>query len=122
MGPKRLTGSSILALGLCLALHCHSARAQSKYVAIPLKGDTEIGGFLGGSYGLDSWRVMGGGNFAYAIHKIVMPYVEYNYFPGIQRQFTTSRGGVNFSVPCPTSMAASTCGFRSGNRRLSPME
>ena len=74
------------------------ALAQTKDVAIPMKGDTEIGGFIGSSYGLDSWRVMGGGNFAYAVHKVVMPYVEYSYFPGIQRQLTTPSGSANFSV------------------------
>ena len=86
----------VVAAGL---LTLPAAWGQQKDVAIPLKGDTEIGGFIGSSYGLDSWRVMGGGNFAYAVHRVVMPYVEYSYFPGIQRQLSTPSGKANFSVP-----------------------
>ena len=54
---------------------------------------------MGGSYGLDTWRVMGGGNVAYAATRVVMPYVEYSYFPGIQRQATFPSGSLNYSVP-----------------------
>ena len=67
-------------------------------------GNTEIGGFVGSSYGLDNWRVMGGGNVAYALTRVLLPYVEYSYFPGITRQTTISLGGTQtatyrFSVP-----------------------
>ena len=62
-------------------------------------GTTELGGFVGGSYGLDNWRVMGGGNVAYAVTRYIMPYAEYSYFPGISRQLTTPEGKANFEVP-----------------------
>jgi hypothetical protein len=62
-------------------------------------GNTEVGGFVGGSYGADSWRVMGGGNVAAAVNRYLMPYGEVSYFPGIGRE--RSIGGVvtRFSVP-----------------------
>jgi hypothetical protein len=49
-------------------------------------GNKELGMFLGSSYGVDRWRVMGGGNFAYAVNRVVMPYMEFSYFPGIGRE------------------------------------
>jgi len=61
-------------------------------------GNTEVGGFIGGSYGLDSWRVMGGGNVAYALTRYIMPYGEFSYLPGISRQISNSNGNVNYDV------------------------
>lgn len=46
----------------------------------------EVGGFVGSSYGLDEFRVMGGGNITYGINKYVLPYAEFSYFPGIPRE------------------------------------
>ena len=46
----------------------------------------EIGGFAGNSYGLDSYRVMGGGSVFYGLTKVILAYGEYSYFPGIERQ------------------------------------
>ncbi|MBC8165702.1 MAG: hypothetical protein H7Y20_07510 [Bryobacteraceae bacterium] len=45
----------------------------------------EVGGFVGSSFGLDKYRVMGGGNVSYGINKWILPYAEYSYFPGIER-------------------------------------
>lgn len=46
----------------------------------------EVGGFVGSSYGLDEFRVMGGGNVSYGINKYILPYGEFSYFPGIPRE------------------------------------
>lgn len=53
----------------------------------------EIGGFVGLSYGIDKYRVMGGGNVSYSISKRILPYVEYSYFPGIPQIQTTQIAG-----------------------------
>lgn len=46
----------------------------------------EVGGFVGSSYGLDEFRVMGGGNVSYGINRWILPYGEFSYFPGIPRE------------------------------------
>ena len=69
------------------------------------QGSFELGGFVGASYGVDSYRVMGGGNVSYAVTKILLPYVEYSYFPGIERSVSGTIGNTNtpftgsYSVP-----------------------
>jgi hypothetical protein len=82
----------------------------------------EVGGFAGASYGLDSWRLMGGGNVTYGITRNILPYAEFSYFPGIKRVindvFPTSRlpytaefdvpitdfhGGVHIRIPIKES-------------------
>lgn len=50
------------------------------------QGTTELGVFIGSSYGTDAFRVMGGGNVSYAATKMFMPYAEFSYFPGLPRQ------------------------------------
>jgi len=57
-------------------------------VPIVRSGSFEIGGFAGASYGVDAFRVMGGGNVTYAVNKWLLPYVEYSYFPGIARSIS----------------------------------
>ncbi len=50
-------------------------------------GSVEIGPFIGGSYGIDKFHVMAGGNITYALkNKYVLPYFEYSYFPGIPHE------------------------------------
>jgi hypothetical protein len=62
-----------------------SVPAFSQTVA-PIRANSfEIGGFVGSSYGIDKYRVMGGGNVSYAVTKRLLPYVEYSYFPGIPK-------------------------------------
>jgi hypothetical protein len=63
---------------------------------------TEIGGFLGASYGIDKARIMGGGNICYSVIREVMPFAEVSYFPGIGR--TAAVSGIQgatatFSLP-----------------------
>jgi hypothetical protein len=87
----RLCAAAILALPLV---------AQD--VPIIRKGVTEVGGFLGASYGIDKARVMGGGNIVYSLTKTLMPFGEVSYFPGIGRsQSVTGIPGATetFSVP-----------------------
>ncbi len=64
------------------------------------KGATEVAGFVGASYGIDDFRVMGGGNIAYAVTRLIMPYAEFTYFPGIGRQttITVPQVGANGSI------------------------
>jgi hypothetical protein len=65
----------------------------------------EVGGFVGSSYGLDSWRVMGGGNVTYGINRYILPYAEFSYFPGITREIEGVQPTINqpftirFDVP-----------------------
>src|SRR5690349_10992170 len=53
------------------------------------KGVTEGGGFVGASYGgvaaQDRTRVTGGGNVVYSLTRVLMPFAEFSYFPGIGR-------------------------------------
>jgi hypothetical protein len=61
------------------------------------KGTTELGAFVGASYGTESF-VMGGGNVAYAVTKAIMPYVEFSYFPGLPRTAPANQGSVHYSL------------------------
>jgi hypothetical protein len=96
MNSLRPPRNSLLPSTLLFLLFSASAFAQGPIVH---KGTTELDGFIGSSYGLDNWRVMGGGNVAYAVTRLVMPYAEFSYFPGIQRNASFPSGSVGFSVP-----------------------
>jgi len=76
------------------------AMAQNAPILRP--GVTEVGGFIGASYGIDKTRVMGGGNLVYSLTKTFMPFAEASYFPGIGRsQAIVGIAGATetFSVP-----------------------
>jgi hypothetical protein len=63
---------------------------------------TEIGGFVGASYGIDQARIMGGGNICYSVIKEIMPFAEVSYFPGIGRTAAVqgiAGGTASFSLP-----------------------
>jgi hypothetical protein len=77
------------------ALAVLSAFAVFGQAPVVRTGNTEIGGFVGASYGIDEARVMGGGNVAYALTRAIMPYAEYSYFPGIGR----NQGSVHYTIP-----------------------
>jgi len=91
-------------LTFVLAL-CFAQAARSQDMPIVRTGNTEVGGFVGASFGIDKARVMGGGNIAYAATRVVMAYVEFSYFPGIGRKLTVPLGTAgrtaqfNFQVP-----------------------
>lgn len=65
------------------ALAALPAMAQNAPILRP--GVTEVGGFVGASYGIDQTRVMGGGNVVYSLTQTFMPFGEVSYFPGIGR-------------------------------------
>ena len=71
-------------LGICLLFGASFASAQD--APILRSGVFEVGGFVGASYGIDSTRVMGGGNVVYSWTRVLMPFAEVSYFPGIGRQ------------------------------------
>lgn len=57
-------------------------------------GSVEVGPFVGGSYGIDKFHPMAGGNVTYALkNKWVLPYFEYSYFPGITHEQAVPLGG-----------------------------
>ena len=72
---------------------------------VPFLSTLEAGGFVGGSYGIDRTRAMGGGNIVYVPTKGtvgIMPFVEVSYFPGIgrtQKVVGVSGATETFSVP-----------------------
>jgi hypothetical protein len=92
---------------LCVAtLAALGAAAAFGQVSAVRSGSFEVGGFVGASYGIDKFRVMGGGNVTYALkNKYVLPYFEYTYLPGLPRQTsgTIPNGGGpythTFSLP-----------------------
>jgi hypothetical protein len=86
-----------------LAVSVFAAVALAQDVPAVRKGATEVAGFVGTSYGIDEFRIMGGGNIAYAVSRVVMPYAEFTYFPGIGRSVTQSfpQGTVKFQYSVP---------------------
>lgn len=48
-------------------------------------GNFELGLYGGASYGVDAFHGMGGVNLSYSLPKLLLPYVEFSYFPGIPR-------------------------------------
>jgi len=78
---------------------CSVAVLAGQQVPAVRQGSFELGAFVGSSYGLDHYRVMGGGNVSYGLTKYILPYVEYSYFPGIERQINgTFPNGGAFTV------------------------
>lgn len=71
-------------------------------------GSVEVGGFVGASYGLTNYRVMGGGNVSYAINKYILPYGEFSYFPGVDRTLATGTfpsTGATYKISGPMSIS-----------------
>lgn len=81
----------INASALVLSAVLLSPGLMAQVAPIVRQGTTELGVFIGSSYGTDAFRVMGGGNVSYAVTKALMPYGEFSYFPGLPRQHS---GGV----------------------------
>jgi hypothetical protein len=74
-----MTPSRFLLIGILATLGAAAAFGQ---VSAVRAGSFEIGPFIGASYGIDKFRVMGGGNITYALkNKYVLPYFEYSYLP-----------------------------------------
>lgn len=96
-------GRSLSGMVLMLGALAHVANGQN--VSVVRANSFEVGGFVGASYGIDDFRVMGGGNVTYAVNKYILPYAEYSYFPGIGRQSKGTFPGtgapytLNYSIP-----------------------
>jgi opacity protein-like surface antigen len=74
-------------------------------------GNIEAGLFVGESYGLDRFRPMFGGNVAYGATRLLFPFVEASYLPGLSRDYvggtsvtqynidmTDVHGGIHFRI------------------------
>jgi hypothetical protein len=115
---KRMRGSVLRLAQLLLFASSLISIADAQAISAVRSGSFEVGAFLGASYGIDQFRVMGGGNVTFAANKWILPYAEYSYFPGIGRvqhgvfagtgkAYTTSysipmsdfHGGVHIRIP-----------------------
>src|ERR1043165_6362648 len=52
-------------------------------------GNFELGLYGGASYGVDAFRPMGGVNLSYSLPKLLLPYVEFSYFPELLRNYVS---------------------------------
>lgn len=78
-----------LRVGLLTAVAATAAFGQN--VPFMRPGSYEIGPFVGASYGIVDAQYIVGGNLTYAINRVVLPYVEYSYFPEVARPLTPSQ-------------------------------
>lgn len=86
----------------CAGAAMLAGAAFAQQAPIIRQGVTEVGGFVGASFGIDQTRVMGGGNVVYSLTREFMPFGEVSYFPGIghQADVVGIPGGVlTYSVP-----------------------
>lgn len=104
----RMVRSAELAVLLVFGAYLGSAQG----IDATRPGSLEIGGFAGASYGIDQFRVMGGGNATFAVNRWLLPYVEYSYFPGIGR--TQSGVFQNTGVPYTESYSIPLSDFHGG--------
>ncbi len=61
-------------------------------------GNFELGLFAGASYGVDSFWPMGGVNLSYSLPKLLLPYVEFSYFPELGRSYNTPTDHFNIAA------------------------
>lgn len=85
-----LARKSIWLVGLTLAA-ASGVFAQTASIVRP--NSWELGGFVGGSYGVDDAHYIGGVNLTYAVTRRILPYTEFSYFPGIGRSITKTFPG-----------------------------
>jgi hypothetical protein len=91
---------------------CFLTSFGSAQVPAVRQGSFEIGGFVGSSYGLDHYRLMGGGNVSYGVTRYILPYVEYSYFPGIERDLGGTVPGL--SIPYTEKVEFPVSDFHGG--------
>jgi hypothetical protein len=94
MKTRGLTGRLLVAV-IGIGSACLTPQNCFGQVAVVRQGSFEIGGFAGASYGVDAFRVMGGGNVTYAVNKWLLPFAEYSYFPGIARTISQPVPGLS---------------------------
>lgn len=102
-----MNGKAVFLLGLAAV-----APAFSQSASVVRSNSFEVGGFIGTSYGIDEFRVMGGGNVTYALNKYILPYAEFSYFPGIGRVQKGTIAGTN--RPFTLSYAVPLTDFHGG--------
>ena len=90
---QRVCKRTLVVLSLALGTSWTGYSADAPIIR---QGVTEAGGFVGASYGVDKARVMGGGNIVYSLTKVLMPYGEVSYFPGIVRSYSAT--GASYSA------------------------
>ena len=59
-------------------------------------GNFELGLYAGASYGADNFRPMGGVNLSYSLPQLLLPYVEFSYFPALVRNYSNSQ--LNYDI------------------------
>jgi hypothetical protein len=94
IAPRQLAG---VQLTLLIAAACAAMPVHAQQLSVVRAGSFEIDPFAGLSYGIDKTRFMGGGNVSFAVSKVILPYVEYSYFPGIARQQSGTFSGTGAS-------------------------
>lgn len=90
---------------LLIRLVCAIAFVSVVSAQVPGTGSIELGGFVGATYGIGTYAEMGGGNLSYAVNKYLLPYVEFSYFPEIERQLSGTIGGTNNPYKVDYSLA-----------------
>ncbi len=89
--------SQHLLLG-ALGVFCFLPSDLSAQAPFLRAGNKEFNVFGGVSFGKDQQKGMGGANFAYALNKVVMPYFEVGYFPGVGRKYQDSTGSATLDT------------------------
>lgn len=79
-----------LAIVISTLLLCSAAIAQDEPAV--RQGTTEIAAFVGSARDANGFKVMGGGNLAYAVTRPVMLYGEFTYFPEVGGGIPTGGG------------------------------
>ena len=75
----------LVLVSICLAPCVHAQRTPDLR-----PGNFELGLYGGASYGVDSFRPMGGVNLSYSLPKLLLPYVEFSYFPELLRHYVVA--------------------------------
>ncbi len=98
---KQFSSMKLALAAFTVTLGAPSAAAQD--VPIIRTHVTEVGGFVGASYGVDHSRVMGGGNVVYSLTRVIMPFAEVSYFPGIERTVPSVTPGFSTKYDIPVT-------------------
>jgi len=101
---------TVLAVALVMCGWADTAKAQTDQPSVKT-GNVELGLFAGHSYGLDRFRPMGGGNVAYGLTRMLFPFVEASYLPGILRRQTVSTGSTTSNREFSINMTDVHFGF-----------
>jgi hypothetical protein len=98
-----------------------SERAYAQAAPPVATGNLELGLFAGESYGLDRFRPMFGGNVAYGASRLLYPFVEGSYLPGLNRVFQSSNGSTsNYSINLTDFHGGVHFRIVKGNSRIVP--